>query len=192
MPFIFIDQGAAALKDYKTSSQPDVQRVHHSPSTQKVSDKTQIDEKAEEHAEARHTYEQVAKQLVPVKQAHEIMSHPVVCLDYPQLSWEEAWREMQQNKIRHLPIIQNEKLWGITSERQLLKSAHNHHKTPWYTREIFAATVDEDIHSLTHVMFDEHIGCLPILGSEHTLVGIITRSDLLKAMSHYPSLQLWA
>ena len=44
----------------------------------------------------------------------EIMSNQVVCVT-PEESVEECMRLMTENRVRHLPVVENEKLLGIIS-----------------------------------------------------------------------------
>jgi CBS domain-containing protein len=58
----------------------------------------------------------VALQGKSSKDTHvwEIMSNQVICVS-PDESVEECMRLMTENRVRHLPVIENEKLLGIVS-----------------------------------------------------------------------------
>lgn len=186
MPFIFIDNGGAAIKHYHSPESPLLKRAEKSASTQKVESKgnQQRHSAYQEHHNTSHQ----------VHTAEEIMSFPVVSLDQPQASIKKAWELMQNNDIKHLPITQDKKLIGIVSERDILKiyALKNVNEDNWYHTKVFAASSTMDIHQLSQVLFDEHIGSLPILNDSQELIGMITRSDILKLSSQYGPMEFWA
>ncbi len=47
-------------------------------------------------------------------QVREIMSHPVICAR-PQLTLEETMALMTEKRIRHLPVVADEKVVGVVS-----------------------------------------------------------------------------
>ena len=49
-----------------------------------------------------------------------------------------------------------------------------------------------DIRQASNILYEYDIGALPVLNDEHQLCGIITRSDVLKLLSHYGPMELWA
>ncbi len=58
-------------------------------------------------------------------------------------------------------------------------------------REVITASRFTDIRRIAKVMFDEHIGSMPVLDDNRKLEGIISRSDILHALVNYPPLKLW-
>ena len=61
-------------------------------------------------------------------QVHEIMTTPVIFVQ-PQQSVDECMRIMTDNRIRHLPVLENEKVTGIVSIGDLVNwimSAQDH------------------------------------------------------------------
>jgi acetoin utilization protein AcuB len=188
MPFIFIDQGAAAIKHYQPPKSPLLKRAEKSASTQKVEGKDPSNQQ-------RHSaYQQHHNTSHQVHTAQEIMMSPVIYLEQSQASIKAAWDLMQNNKIKHLPITKNKKLIGIVSERDILKiyALKNANENNWYRTKVFAASGSMDIHQLSQVLFDECIGSLPIVNEEQEIIGMITRSDILKLSSQYGPMEFWA
>ncbi|EAT11603.1 CBS domain-containing protein [Bermanella marisrubri] len=193
MPFIFIDNGSPSIRQYDTPKNKGVNPVEASQRTQAVGQESQNPQRQKDvaqykQAESQHREEQHPK---PVELAREIMSQPVVYLNQETLDLDDAEQTLRERKISHLPICQNGKLVGITTNIQILRYRLKY-ETNWYHTKVFAAKPDTDIHQCAHVMFDEHIGCLPIVDNQQNLVGLITRSDLLRVASQYGPLEFWA
>jgi CBS domain-containing protein len=58
--------------------------------------------------------------------------------------------------------------------------------------QVLIATPDTPIRDIARTMVEERIGSLPILDLRDTLVGIITRSDILRALITHGPMRLWA
>jgi acetoin utilization protein AcuB len=186
MPFIMIDQGTPAIRHYTVPTQSGTPPLDASNPIRAIKGKSQTGHKAYEHQQSN-------KPIQKVFQAFEIMSHPVVSLEFEKLELESAWKLMQQHQIKHLPITKSGTLNAIVSEGDILKAlAFKHSRSQWLHHKVYAATEQTDIHQLAHVMFDEHIGCLPIVNEQRELLGMVTRSDILKLTSQYGPMEFWA
>ncbi|MGK0444611.1 MAG: CBS-domain-containing membrane protein [Bermanella sp.] len=187
MPFIMIDQGSPAIRQYTVPKQSGTAPLDASNPVRPVKGQSQSGHKT--YAENQQSNNPIQK----VFQAFEIMSQPAISLDIAHLELETAWKIMQKHTIKHLPITQNGTLNAIVSEGDILKAlAFKHSRSQWLQKKVYAATEQTDIHQLAHVMFDEHIGCLPIVNEQRELLGMVTRSDILKLTSQYGPMEFWA
>jgi len=101
-----------------------------------------------------------------------------------------AWHLMREKQIRHLVVVENDVLRGILSDRDLLAAITWDAAGPQgiqdQVRDIMTkciATLEPDatLAQAAQCMIDYKIGALPI--ADHgNLAGIITETDLLKAM----------
>lgn len=142
------------------------------------------------------------EQRKAVYRADQIMSTPVFTLDY-KMSFRQVWTLFLQKRFRHFPVTDKEnKLHGIISDRDILSQAaadNLHHKAPdkkhtidtIMTRSVLTAAAHTSIQDLCRVMFNHHIGALPITGDRGDILGIITRSDILRSMIEHGPLELW-
>ncbi len=122
----------------------------------------------------------------------EVMRKKVIAVK-PDQSVLEAMHLIKANRIRHLPVIQEGKLVGIVSDRDLrdvspsvLLKEHssviqNTKIQKIMKRDVIAIHPLDYLEDAARLMYDHKIGCLPVIcGSE--LVGIITETDLLRAL----------
>jgi acetoin utilization protein AcuB len=105
-------------------------------------------------------------------------------------------RTLETWKIRHLPVVEGDRLVGIVSDRDLKKAApspFDRDTAEEFVRFTSAVTVKEvmskevvttsphcPIEEAAALMFEKRIGALPVV-QEGRLVGIITETDVLEA-----------
>ena len=58
--------------------------------------------------------------------------------------------------------------------------------------EIITADPISDIRRVAKVMVDFKLDAIAIVEENDILVGIVSKTDIIKAISHLPSLQLWS
>lgn len=116
----------------------------------------------------------------------------------PDASAKEAFELMRKGKFRHLPIVDaRQKIVGIISDRDIRnvavffdKKAQN--TTDYHisgttrvcdimTADPVTVNADDELHAAADLMAKHHYGCLPVVNNGK-LVGILTRSDLMKLL----------
>ena len=131
--------------------------------------------------------------------AKDLMTTPVMTID-SSLSLGAAWKLIVQKRFRHMLIINTKgKLIGLLSDRDILKAlALSENVDPLTTpvskimhTDILSAAEETEIREIAKVLFEEKIGCMPILTPQRELSGIITRSDILRALLVHAPLELW-
>jgi len=142
----------------------------------------------------------------PALHAHQIMSTPVTTLT-PETSILDAWTLFRQTRYRHIPVVDEAgRLAGIVSDRDLLRYAAVNGRIPPYDGDspeartpiatlmkprVLTATPDTEIRQIARVLIEQHIGAMPIMDYGGTLRGIVTRSDILRALVTHAPLELW-
>lgn len=118
----------------------------------------------------------------------------------PETKLTEAYKIMQDKGFRHLPIVKNDLLVGIVTDRDLRLATSKLAENPFDPQEsvnnimshpVKTTAPFDPIESATHIMRELKIGCLPVV-EDNKLVGIVTISDLLDALLkltgvHHPS-----
>ncbi|MFD1362280.1 acetoin utilization AcuB family protein [Lentibacillus salinarum] len=123
----------------------------------------------------------------------EIMKTDVITLP-PTATIAEALKLLQENHIRHIPIVDNENhVIGIVSDRDVRDASPSifdeQTKHQAFTNEIRSimsypvVTVHpiDFVEEIAHVFYDEEFACLPVI-SEDTLIGIVTEKDMLNTL----------
>jgi acetoin utilization protein AcuB len=137
----------------------------------------------------------------------DFMAREVVVLS-PETTAAEALALCRERRIRHLPVLEEGRLVGIVSDRDLRSAApalgdpgrtealQNLRISAVMTRDVVSARPDDPIEEAANTMREKKIGCLPIV-EEDELVGIITSSDVMEALvqvmgAHEPGSRLVA
>ena len=118
----------------------------------------------------------------------DVMQAPVITVE-PETSLAVAYRTMQEHSIRHLPVLKDERLVGIVTDRDLrfltrrleATLSTNAPVADVMTEHPITAGPLEPIEEAARLMRARKIGALPVLDGNR-LVGIVTVSDLLDAI----------
>ncbi|MFN8392215.1 MAG: CBS domain-containing protein [Bdellovibrionota bacterium] len=143
----------------------------------------------------------------PAFLASQIMTRPVATLT-PESSFAEARDVFRNRRYRHIPIVSaSGELVGIISDRDVLREAAQQKAMPqgwlnelvaeqktvgeFMTRRVLAATPQSEIRNIARAMFEERIGSMPVVDEHGKVLGIITRSDILRTLVNNTPLELW-
>jgi CBS domain-containing protein len=104
---------------------------------------------------------------------------------------------MRRDGIRHLPVVDGQKLVGVLSERDVLRCApsmlapinqdeynslfENTPVTKVMHREPLTVSPDMPLRDALALMMENKLGCLPVVEAGG-VVGILTRSDMLNLL----------
>jgi acetoin utilization protein AcuB len=130
----------------------------------------------------------------------EIMTKTVTSAP-PTAGISEVAGLFSEHRYRHLPIVSTEgAIVGLLSDRDVLKYQAIRERrerdealvSSIMVSEVLVATPDTLIRDVARTMFQERIGCLPIVDERNSLVGIVTRSDIMRALIAHGPMRLWA
>ncbi len=183
------------------------EKLTASAGTRAISKDDQIRESQQPHKNPEQKiYQQVenaAEERHKVSTAKEIMPSQVFTLrEYDDLLF--AWQTLQKHSIRHMPIVDEKNtLIGIISDRDILKAWANIASEPRrildglqvqsiMTTRVLTGTLDTNIRDLADAMTIRRIGAIPLLNEKRQVIGIVTRSDILKTIVHQAPIDLWS
>lgn len=122
------------------------------------------------------------EEVMPPPTVSTIMSRPVKTID-PHMPVSQAKRILERYGHGGLPVVNNDKLIGIITRRDLDRAQSAFSDSPikrFMTTEVLTIEAGASIIEARRLMMKGSVGRLPVL-SEGKLVGIVTRSDVLKA-----------
>lgn len=137
----------------------------------------------------------------PLVHAAQIMTQPVTVLhEYTAVA--QAWRVLQEQHIHQAPVINDaEKLVGIVSERDLLTvidvdgdrilETLKRRVGDVMTTPVVATVPVTDIRRIAAVLLEGGLSAVPIVNEHERLLGIVSRTDILRAVMADPPLSLW-
>ena len=123
---------------------------------------------------------------------NDSMTREVVVLS-PETTAAEALAVCRERRVRHLPVLEAERLVGIVSDRDLRSAAPalgdpgrvealgKLRVSEVMSRDVVSARPDDPIEEAANEMRERRIGCLPVVEND-ALVGIITSSDVMEAL----------
>ena len=137
----------------------------------------------------------------PLIHAGQIMSHPVTVL-HPGSAVAEAWRVLQRRGIHQPPVLDDtRRLIGMVSERDLLTVIDidgdrvlenlKRRVSDVMTTPVVAAVPVTDIRRIAAAMLEGGLSAVPIVNESEYIVGIVSRTDVLRAVITDPPLSMW-
>ena len=130
------------------------------------------------------------------------MSSPVISLNF-DTSFLNVWQLFKQKGFHHFPVTDDKGgLIGMISERNMLietaKMKISANTLPEYRnvshfmdKKVVTASPDTPVKEICRIMFEQRVGALPVADFNGELLGIITRTDILKAMIKTRPIELW-
>jgi CBS domain-containing protein len=129
------------------------------------------------------------------------MSSPVrtIGLETPLI---DAWNLLEQAFVKQLVVVNGQrKVLGMLSDKDILKQYNILKNTDQgilrlpagevIRREVISSHSISDIRRIAKVLAMFHIDALPVVEDE-TLIGIVTRGDILRGFAENPKLNLYA
>jgi CBS domain-containing protein len=158
-----------------------------------------------EYHQAAQAYRQmlrVSTERAPILHTYQLMSRDVMTLR-PDTTVEEAWRQLAARGIGQAPVLDKTlRLVGLVSVQDLLtvinvkdgqvRDILSHSVADVMTSPVVSADPVTDIRRAARVLLDYQLSGLPVVNEQEELVGILTRSDILRALVNDPPLSLWA
>lgn len=123
----------------------------------------------------------------------DAMTRELITLE-PEASAARAWGICREKNIRHLPIVEDGRLVGLISDRDLRdvspprEGRDQENTLGWVrvrdimTRDVVAISPLDTIDHAAREIYDRKIGCLPVV-DEGKLVGIITSQDMMRTLA---------
>ena len=137
--------------------------------------------------------------------ASQMMTSPVTSVQ-TQTTAVKVLDILDISGFRHIPVMSlDNQLVGIVSDRDVIrcmcgsntvclhcsKDKQNILIDELMKDQVLTASVDTDARHIARLFVEKRIGAVPVM-AENRLVGIITRSDILRAVMQHFNLNLWS
>lgn len=178
-----------SIRERENSSKPSRNSLHHNSQS----------DSSNPYSTDEHSQEELA---VPVFAREIMVTNPITASMF--LSISEGEEILNKNKIKYLPILNREKIIiGIVSQKDILQhTILLYRNTPLeiekaqlgdiMKKKVLSGFPDTAIREIAKIMVEERVGCLPIISKDKSeLVGIITRSDILRSVMVHTTLNLY-
>ena len=124
--------------------------------------------------------------LAPIRVA-DVMTKDVRTM-LPDQSFAEVIGMMATRSFHHMLVVdEDERLQGVISDRDVLRALS---RTPDWSKKSVAEIMNPDsitttpesaISAAVRLMLEKRVNCLPVIGPDGRVAGILTSTDLLKA-----------
>ena len=136
-----------------------------------------------------------ANEKTVIVHAHKIMTHPVSTL-LSNISVKEAYEDFEKYGYNQFPVLAPQlDLIGMANRLQVTQAFHNNPQqklSELMTEEIITADPISDVRRIAQVMHEYNLSAMPVVNAQDELVGLISKTDILKALITDPPLSLWA
>ncbi len=181
-------------------------RLHNDVRDKKKNDNfNQTLYKGKINQEAKDKYKQIANLDTRTEIFHveQVMSNKTIIVNDSQ-TIQECYTLMQDYKVQQLLIRSDNKnhLKGMITQQEILNfmmsdlnSAHTISQKHIYdisTKNIITTDPISDIRRVSKVMIDFHLNAIPVVNEEDVILGVVSRHDIVNAVSSIPHLQIWA
>lgn len=132
--------------------------------------------------------ESQVEEVRKVKRGEEILVRDVVTAS-PHQTIDSIWKSMCEMDISGIPIIDDGRLVGIISRRDvrpIVKSDPGKRVNDVMTRDVVTASEDVKLEEAIDIMYENKIERLPVVNEKGSLIGIISMQNILERRQ-YPN-----
>lgn len=154
--------------------------------------------------EAISTYKKMTKMNTNERVYHvqDIMTHNCISINLDD-SVLDAYELLKEKQIAQIPIVTDlNEIVSIINKKMILnlmmedlqyaQDLLNKKLKDILLQEVITVDPISDIRRVAKVMLTQRIDAIPVVNQSDLLVGIVSKTDIIKAVSNIPDLRLWA
>ena len=164
--------------------------------------KDQGEKKSRENAISEYKKMANIDTLEPVYEVKDIMTRNCIYIDN-ESTIKDAYDSLKELDINQMPVVSfGKKITAMINKEQILNLLMNDIENSKnilkkklndvYLDEVITANPISDIRRVAKVMIDLKLDAIPIVDENDILHGIVSKTDIIKAISHIPHFQLWS
>ena len=125
--------------------------------------------------------------------ARDIMTASPICVT-PRTRLGETIEIMHANEVRHIPVVEGQRLVGIISDRDLRAlwdpaldvqvrdgRVYDRRVSDFMSADPLTVDSEDDVDEVIDLLVEHRVGAIPVVDAEGTLVGIVSYIDILRA-----------
>jgi acetoin utilization protein AcuB len=136
----------------------------------------------------QHRHDSIAPLAMTAAPVATWMSSPVHTVA-PRTLVADAVTLLRRHGIRHLPVLEGDRIVGVVTDRDLRGAAPGTPVEAVMSRPVTVVAPRSGIDRAARLLFDQRIGCLPVV-EDGRLVGILTQTDAVAALVAIVRLQV--
>ena len=132
----------------------------------------------------------------------DIMTKDCIYID-SKSTIQESYDVLKEFKIGQMPVVTfGKKILGMIDKKMILNFLMDDLENPHnilnrkledlYLPQLITADPITDIRRVAKVMIDFKLHAIPIVEENDILIGIVSKTDIIKAVSHIPQFHLWS
>jgi CBS-domain-containing membrane protein len=153
--------------------------------------------------EAVNAYKKMANLNVSDEVYHvkDIMIKDFISINHGK-TLQESYELLKEHQVNNIPVDDNDAIISMINKKvilnylmddleyvqQTLDKKLNHLDLP----HVLATSPITDIRRVAQVMVDENIDAIPVVNNKHILVGIVSKTNIIKAIADKPHMQFFA
>lgn len=160
-----------------------------------------LNKKKQSEQKALNSYKKMANMDTsePIYHVKDIMTKNPITININD-TLQESYEILDKYKISHIPLLTtNHKIVGLVHNKMVLdllikegKTVLSRHMNTFTFNETFTTDPLSDIRRVAQVMIQFKINAMPVVDDEGILQGIVSKTDIINAVSHIPHFQLWS
>lgn len=143
----------------------------------------------------------------PLSRVADVMTHTPVVLPDTSTVW-QAMLRLAQEGLSQVPVVNaQQQLVGLITHNDFMQTDRLPNPqenalvwrarmalpvTEWMVSPVPSVEPDTDIRRLAVALYETGLSGLPVVAEQGRVIGFVSRSDILKAVTHDPPLDLWA
>ena len=161
-------------------------------------------DRAQKKDEALDTYKKMVNidTSEPVYQVKDIMTKNCIYI-HIESTVNEAYESLNSLDVNQMPVVSfGKKIRGMINKKMILELLMDNLENSKYNLnkkieeiklpEIITVAPTVEIRKVAKVMIDFKLDAIPGVDENDILVGIVSKTDILKAISYLPKMQLWS
>ena len=137
-----------------------------------------------------------------IYQAKDIMTKNCIYI-HIESTVNEAYESLNSLDVNQMPVVSfGKKIRGMINKKMILELLMDNLENSKYNLnkkieeiklpEIITVAPTVEIRKVAKVMIDFKLDAIPVVDENDILVGIVSKTDILKAISYLPKMQLWS